>query len=368
MTEFILNGKAYAPGLDFDPAAVTSYEAHVLRFGRAWLSGQAAFELQTSGSTGQPKTIRLTRQQMQRSAGLTGQVLGLRAGDRALVCLSVEYIAGMMMLVRGFELGLDLTVIEPRSDPLADFPPEARFEFTALVPLQLHHILRDSPEKQPTLDRMRAILIGGAPVGPALHAQLQRVTAPIYHTYGMTETATHIALQRLNGPQADGFFRPLPGVITGLDERGCLTVASPVTGGKTLTTNDLVELRPDGSFRWLGRIDNVINSGGVKVQLEKVETALARCLFEQSGPEQSTRRFCVGALPDERLGQAVVAVVEGEPFSAAVEASIRAGLCQALGPYELPKAFFFTAKLLETPTGKIDRRANLANRRLGNDN
>ena len=370
MADLTLNGKSYAlaelagrPTQNWQ-RGLTAYEIQVLQFCRQWLSGQAEFVLRTSGSTGQPKAISLSRAQMQASAQLTGQALNLQAGDQALVCLSTAYIAGMMMLVRGFELDLRLTIIDPSRNPLADFPAETRFDFTALVPLQLHHILTDTPEKRPILNRMKAILLGGAPVGPALQAQLQPVTAPVYHTYGMTETVTHIALKRLNGPQAEDYFKPLPEVKLSLDERGCLTIQAPMTEGETVHTNDLVELRPDGAFRWLGRLDNVINSGGVKVQAEKVEAALECLFWGYPGGMLAGRRFCVGPLPHERLGQAVVAVIEGSPFSAELEAELRANLGQWLTNYEIPKAFFFADKLSETPTGKIDRLANLADRRF----
>jgi O-succinylbenzoic acid--CoA ligase len=364
MTRLILNGKPFSLSevknieVVVDSTTLTPYESKVLTFCQQWLAGQPTFTLPTSGSTGEPKMISLSRAQMQTSARLTGQVLGLQQGNRALVCLAVEYIAGLMMLVRGFELGLDLNVVEPSSNPLAPFPAATHFDFTALVPLQLHQILHDSPEKCPILNRMKAILIGGAPISAALHAQLQSLTAPIYHTYGMTETVTHIALKRLNGPTASDYFTPLPETVLAVDERGCLTIQAPVTNGETLHTNDVVELKPDGSFKWLGRIDHVINSGGVKVQPEQVETALERVLYHQPG--QAHRRFLVGPLAHPRLGQAVIALFEGEPFSTEVEAKIRAALRQTLHPYQVPRYFYFTPNLLETATGKIDRLANLA--------
>ena len=144
------------------------------------------------------------------SAHWTGQALGLQPGDRALVCLSVTYIAGMMMLVRGFELGLHLTVIAPVSRPLAAFRPTEHFDFTAMVPLQLHATLHGNAHERTILDAMKAVLIGGAPVSLALEEQLQQLQAPLYHTYGMTETVSHIALRRLNGPQRSDRFMPLP--------------------------------------------------------------------------------------------------------------------------------------------------------------
>ncbi len=365
MTDVILNGKSYqlqelGQARDKIPwTLLTPYETRVLQFCRRWLGGQESFSINSSGSTGRPKTITLSRSQMQASARLTARALSLQAGDKALVCLSVQYIAGMMMLVRGFELGLRLTVINPSNNPLAKFAAETRFDFASFVPLQLQRILSDSPRKLAILNHMKAILVGGAPVSLSLQRQLQQVSAPIYHTYGMTETSTHIALRRLNGSRASNAFTPLEGVTVGIDRRGCLTVQSAVTEGETLHTNDLVALNPDGSFVWLGRIDHVINSGGIKVQIEKVEAAVEHLFDHYEDGALARRRFFVGPVDHHQLGQAVVLVVEGEPFSSRTEANIRAALLKALSKYEVPRRFYFLPRLVETPTGKIDRIHNL---------
>ena len=220
---------------NFWPEAKTPYEADALAFCRAWLSGQTEFTLHTSGSTGTPKPIRLTRAQMRASAHLTGQTLGLRAGDVALVCLNIRYVAGVMMLVRGLELGLPMTIIEPAGNPLAGFDPaNVRFDFTALVPLQLQHILDDTPEKLAILNRMKAILVGGAVVSPALEQALQVITAPIFSTYGMTETVSHIALRRLNGPE----------------RATCLRHSPALTSASTIVAASISDLRPRTSSRF----------------------------------------------------------------------------------------------------------------------
>jgi O-succinylbenzoic acid--CoA ligase len=364
----VLNGKVYLlrdlADRSGDPA-ISDHERRVLQFAQAWLSGRETFTVHTSGSTGQPKAIPLTREQMVTSANLTCRALGIAPGDRAFVCVSVEFIAGMMMLVRGFEMGLDITIVDPVSRPLAALPADSRFDLTAMVPLQLHETLQGGAHERAILNAMQGILIGGAPVSMALAQQLQQIEAPMYHTYGMTETVSHIALKRLNGPERSDCFRPFDGVDLGLDERGCLRIVSALTRGETLQTNDLAELYADGSFRWLGRIDNVINSGGVKVQTEKVETALEAWLLAYQGGAQANRRFFVGALAHARLGQAVVAVIEGRPFedqnaaSPGLENTLRQHLQQVLTAYEVPRKVYFIDKLIETPTGKIDRRSNL---------
>ena len=366
-SSLILNGRGYAYRQlthAFDSvlrSTLTPYERHTLNFCRQWLTGREHFVTQTSGSTGAPKAISIRRSQMVASAGLTGRALGLRSADRALVCLSTEHIAGIMMLVRCFELNLAATVIEPTKNPLADLPEESVFDFTALVPMQLQEILASTPVSGAGLDRMRAILVGGGPVSESLLEQIRSLRVPVYHTYGMTETVSHIALRRLNGCQASDYFFPLEGVELGLDERGGLTVKSVLTQDKTLATNDRVEFKPDGSFRWLGRLDNVINTGGVKVQAEKVESALAKLLQRYRKGALAGRRFFVAPLEHARLGQAVMVIMEGDPISVDIQEDIRARLLRGdgLSKYEAPRYVSFRPSLIETATGKIDRRANL---------
>ncbi|MFD2571873.1 AMP-binding protein [Spirosoma soli] len=339
------------------PIANTAYETQALDFCRAWLSGQTEFTLHTSGSTGTPKPIVLTRTQMQASAHLTGQTLGLRTGDAALVCLNVRYVAGIMMLVRGLELGLPMTIIEPSSTPLADFDPaKTSFAFTAFVPLQLQTILESTPDKLPILNSMKAILIGGAATSSALEQALQVIQAPVYATYGMTETVSHIALRRLNGPTATDVFTALAGVDIGTDERNCLHITSAATNFERVQTNDVVDLVDAVHFRLLGRADMVINTGGVKVQPEQVER-VAQLVLASLG---LTNRLFVSGLPDERLGQRVVLIGEQLALSPDQWLTIQEAVRTQLGPYSVPREFITVHPFSETPTGKIDRNATIA--------
>ena len=217
-TSLLLNGREYAyAALREYPAQlgapVNGYEAKVLDFVRQWLNGTQEFTLTTSGSTGPPSPIVLRRRQLEASAARTADFFDLGAGDRALVCLNCEYIGGMMMLVRGLERHLHLTIVEPRADPFADVAADAEFDFTALVPLQLKAVL--AAGHAPRLNRMKALLIGGAPADAALQQELQPLKAAAWLTYGMTETCAHVALRRLNGPQAGPTFRVLPGIAAG---------------------------------------------------------------------------------------------------------------------------------------------------------
>lgn len=352
--------------MTLDPAApdhwprsdqLTPYQTEALAFCQAWLRGQTDFVLHTSGSTGTPKPISLSRAQMWASARLTGQALGLRPGDPALVCLNVRYVAGIMMLVRGLELGLPLTIIEPTANPLATLDPASRFAFTALVPLQLQTILdQNQPAHLTLLNRMKAILVGGAATSPDLEQAIQRLTAPVYATYGMTETVSHIALRRLNGPQASDVFTALDGVSLGTDERGCLHITSAATNFERVQTNDVALLLDAVHFRLLGRADRIINSGGVKVQPEPVETLVQETLAG-FGP---VPRLFVAGLPDARLGQRVVVVGERMVVEAAPWAAVQAAIRSRFGPHWVPKDWITVPTFAETPTGKVDRKAIMA--------
>jgi O-succinylbenzoic acid--CoA ligase len=315
--------------------------------------GAQEFGLRTSGSTGQPQLIALKRRQLAASAARTGDYFDLGPGDRALVCLNCDFIGGKMMVVRGLERNMHLTIVEPHADPLAEAPAGAEFDFAAFVPLQLRAVLAAGRVVQ--LNNMRAILVGGAGVEPSLLAEIQQLTVPVYLTYGMTETASHMALRRLNGPEASGYYRVLPGLHLGQDERGCLTVRGDVTDDQLVVTNDRITLLDKHIFDWLGRVDFIINSGGVKVQAEKVELVLDVALAELG----YTRRAFVAGRPDERLGQAVTAYLEGPPLTGTDEQKLLALLAKRLDKYEIPKAVGYIPAFEATASGKLDRAATL---------
>jgi len=356
-TSLLLNGREFSyDSIQQTPNPHTDlngYEAKVLELLRQWLTGAQEFGLRTSGSTGQPQLIVLKRRQLAASAARTGDYFDLGPGDRALVCLNCDFIGGKMMLVRGLERQMHLTVVEPHADPFDFVPAGAEFDFAAFVPLQLRAVLAAGQASR--LNKLRAILVGGAGVEPSLLAEIQQLKVPVYLTYGMTETASHMALRRLNGPQASPYYRVLPGLHLGQDERGCLTVRGDVTDDKLIVTNDRITLLDKHTFDWLGRVDFVINSGGVKVQAEKVEQVLDVALAELG---QSRRAFVAGR-PDERLGQAVTAYVEGEPLPAATEKRLLSLLGTRLDKYELPKTVQYVPGFKATASGKLDRAATL---------
>jgi O-succinylbenzoic acid--CoA ligase len=356
MKSLLLNGKVFY----YDEIAAYSfrnsiplngYEAKTLEHCRDWLNGVQEFSLQTSGSTGVPKVITLSRQQLEASANASILALGLRKDYQALVCLNTETIGGLMLLVRAFISGMHLTIIEPTSNPLLVLPAGTVFDFASFVPMQLQDMLAFPEESIPFLNQMKAILVGGAPVPDKLLQQIRQLEAPVFHTYGMTETVSHIALKQLNGNDPSPYFKTLPGIAIGTDERGCLTIIGAVTKGEKVITNDVVNLIDGQTFEWLGRADFTINSGGVKIQAEKVERSLELAL-EQAG--LSINSF-IASLPDEKLGEKVVAVLETPPLDPDCENQIKQTLKQLLTRYELPKLFLYLPIFKRTLSGKLDR-------------
>lgn len=362
MDHLLLNGKKFyyeeiAHYSFRNSIPLNGYEVTTLEFCRNWLKGIQEIAINTSGSTGAPKIITLTRQQMEASARYTLSALGLQENDQSLVCLNTEYIGGLMMLVRGFVGNLHLTIMEPIGNPFNYLPPNAppQFAFGSFVPLHLQAILTESPDKRYLLDQMKGILVGGAPLSPELLQQIKTIAAPVYHTYGMTETSSHIALKRLNGPKPNKYFQAADTITIGQDERSCLTIKGNVTNEQLIITNDLVKIVSEREFEWLGRIDNTLNSGGVKVQAEKVEVALAQALLEQN----LNRRSFITALPDTTLGQRIIAVIEGEKLANGDQERINQALKQLLHKYEVPKDFKFVPAFCTTVSGKIDKLATL---------
>jgi o-succinylbenzoate---CoA ligase len=321
-----------------------------LDFCREYESGQQNFIIRTSGSTGIPKEITVTGNQLRASALMTVKALKLNKGDHALVCLNTALIAGKMMLVRGIESEMKMTAIPPVSNPLVHFPDDIQFDFTAMVPYQLQTILEQTPEKSRTLSRMKAIIVGGAPVSEILEEKLQVINAPVYSTYGMTETVSHIALRKLNGKDRSEIFTVLPGIEISADERKCLIIKGAVTSDKEIVTNDVVEIIEPGKFIWRGRADNVINSGGIKIHPEDLEKKIGS-VFRQLN---ISNRFYIAGISDKSFGTIVALFIEGE-LAETTKEKFSGIMNKEFIKYEIPKKIIITDRFQETSSGKIDR-------------
>jgi O-succinylbenzoic acid--CoA ligase len=312
-----------------------------------WNDASDTVEVQTSGSTGVPKVLRVEKNRMLASARVTCDFLGLKPGDVALLCMSVDYIAGKMMVVRSLERQLRLVSVPPSSHPLAapelDDETLRRIDFAAMVPLQVHESLQ-VPRERELLGKIRHIIIGGGPLDADMEDELRHFDNAIWHSYGMTETLSHIALRRVSGKDAAPWFTPLPGITLSTNDENCLVIDAPHLCPQVLTTHDVVELEQDTQrFKVLGRIDNVINTGGVKIQIEQVEQTMSPYIH---------RPFIITKCPDAKFGEIVVMLLQGTSTDVAeVETVCR----QHLPKYACPKRILTVDALPLTPTGKPAR-------------
>lgn len=322
-----------------------------LAFCKDWLTGKDTFTLQTSGTTGSPKKISVTRDQLRASATLTADYLGLQKEYNALICLDTNYVAGIMMLVRSLESGMSMYVTDPAANPFEKISSSAKIDFTALVPYQVQAILKS---KKKNRFNEGIFLIGGAPLSKKTIDELQSCSGKFYATYGMTETLSHIALQRLNGENPENYFQILSEITIRVDERGCLVINAPHINPTPIVTNDLVELMDHDKFIWLGRADNIINSGGVKFIPEKIEGAV-ELIFNELKLEN---RFFIAGLPNTELGQAISLIIEGK-LSKVQEHSIVELMKKKLGRYEVPKSIWYSPAFVQTETGKINKAKTL---------
>lgn len=306
-------------------------------FMKDWLSEDAGLTVRTSGSTGKPKEIRLEKKQMLASAAATAAYFNFRKDKNALLSLNVDYIAGKMMIVRALYSQLNLVCIEPCIDPISQLNSDAEIQFAPLTPMQMDNCSDTRG--------IRTILLGGGSVSATLEEKLQHVEAELFHGYGMTETISHIALRRVNGPGKSAFFTAMPGVSFELDDRNCLVIHVPYLDCPVVT-NDLAELSDTYTMEWRGRVDDIINSGGIKINPSEIETRLLLWM---------KRRYFVAGLPDEKLGQKLCLFIEGEPFNESELQHLKEIINHSEHKYHKPREIYFIRQFAETETGKIHR-------------
>ena len=320
-----------------------------------WNNDSDRVLVHTSGSTGKPKPMMVEKKRMLNSARITCDFLGLKPGDSALLCMSLDYIAGKMVVVRSIERHLHLISVSPSGHPLKDINEE--ITFAAMVPMQVYNTLQ-VPEERERLTHIRHLIIGGGAIDASLEKELQALPGniAIWSTYGMTETLSHIALRRINGAEASEWYQPFDSVKISQTEEGCLVIDAPLVCAETLVTNDIVEIEPyiynkveknevveKLRFRIKGRKDNVICSGGIKIQIEEVEEFLKPHL---------EKPFMLAKKKDEKFGEIAVLLSEDKEIKT-VEATIRRLLSDH--KYWIPREFLHVDHLPLTETGKPKR-------------
>ncbi|MFL0352764.1 AMP-binding protein [Xanthomarina sp. GH4-25] len=308
-----------------------------------WLDSKDFIKTKTSGTTGKPKTIKIKKQAMVHSAIATGNYFDLKPGDKVLHCLPTEFIAGKMMLVRAIILGWQIDVVEPGT--VLNFSTKKHYDFCAMIPMQVQGNFK-------RLGLIKKLIVGGAPMSPELIEQIQSLNTKVYATYGMTETITHIAVKQLNNfekststTDQELFYKTLPNVTISQDDRDCLVIEAPQLSKEIIMTNDVVKLHSETSFEWLGRIDNVINSGGIKFFPEQIEDKLKAKI---------SNRFFITSEADEILGDRLILILEAESNT------LPASVFESLEAYEKPKKIYAVSKFIETTSGKIQRLKTLS--------
>lgn len=309
-----------------------------------WKNDNPRLLVHTSGSTGPPKPLWVEKRRMEASARMTCDFLGLKANDTALLCMPLDFIAGKMMVVRALVCGMQIVAVKPSGRPLQQLVQEAgykKIDFAAMVPMQVFQSLQQ-PEERRILREIKHLIIGGGAVDENLERELADFPNAVWSTYGMTETLSHVALRRLNGSRADIWYTPMANVTVELDGESCLVIDAPCVCDQKIFTNDVAELHEDGRrFRILGRKDNVICSGGIKIQAEKVEQKLIGHLAHP---------FVVTRAKDVRFGEVVVLLTESPDL-----VDVQRICAEILPKFWQPRLCFHVLRLPLTGTGKVAR-------------
>lgn len=325
---------------------VAVYEKSFFRFIAEWLSSSSSVTSKTSGSTGTPKEIELDKNVMIASAKATINFLQLNSSHNALLCLSCEHIAGKMMVVRAFVSGMNLIVTEPSSIPLENLLHE-KINFAAFVPMQVFMMLQQEKYK-PALQHINHIIIGGSDISYNIKQLLKTFSNNIYETFGMTETVSHIALKLLSKNSTEEYFTTLNGITVSKNANDCLVIHAPQLSSTPIETNDIVDLKNEQHFKWLGRLDNVIVSGGLKFYPESVEQKIKPIIKEP---------FFIAGVADEKLGSRLILLIESKENIDLKELNTK--LKSVLTTYEKPKEILRLIEFIYTPNGKINRKATL---------
>ena len=325
------------------------WEKNIWQFICDWFNPSiTSIKIFTSGSTGAPKQIEHSKRAMLNSSRLTCNAFQLKQNDFALLCLPVNKIAGIMMLVRSIYARLNLYCLPPSANPLKDLTGEINIDFAAFTPMQLFGITENKNDFEKAA-RIKKILLGGENVSTTLQQAISNLPNDVYMSFGMTETISHIALKKLNGNNADLHFEVLPEINISANEENCLVIEAPVLGQPRLVTNDVVKIFSPKEFDWLGRIDNVINSGGIKIQAEELEKKLHPHI---------TIPFFVGAVADARTGEQVILAIESENITDKEKEKLQEAFLQ-FDKTHRPKSILLFEKFARTENGKIKRKETL---------
>ncbi|MDA8692658.1 AMP-binding protein [Saprospiraceae bacterium] len=340
----IVNNKKYTTEsfLERFENSTEQYLNNICSLIRHWNDESNKIDITTSGSTSTPKTISLDKSSIKASALGTQAYFGYKDNDNALLCLPVKYIGGMMMLIRSLISNLNLYIVDPSLNPLSQL--KSKIQFAPMTPAQLITSIKKNKSKIENIDK---ILLGGGPVSVALLDQISNLKSKVYHSFGMTETISHIAIKELNYHTKDETFFALNGVQLSIDDHSCLVIEAGYLKNKVIT-NDVVELINEEQFIWKGRRDNVINSGGVKLYPEVIEHKLSKVINE---------KYFITGIDDDILGQKLCLVLETN--KEIDHQSYINRISKYLDRFEIPKAVYCVKQFAKTETGKVIRKKTL---------
>jgi len=307
----------------------------------------------TSGSSGLPRAVELSRGSFLAAATASAARLGWHDDDRWLCCLPIAHVGGLSILTRCL-IARSTIVLIPRFDPEAvvNAIDQSAVTLTSLVPAMLARLLRLMPDWTPP-SSLRAVLLGGSAASEAIWDEAEQRGIPLRATYGLTETCSQVATAKASAPRD---LVPLDGVDIRIRD-GCIEVAGfnvyscTLTSDGYLRTGDLGRLHSDGVLEVLGRADDLIITGGENVMPAEVEAEL------EAHPQIS--RAVVFGQPNPEWGEIVAAVLvpDGSPIDSAV---LRKWCENRLAPFRRPRLIAWLEKLPETANGKIDRNAVIA--------
>ncbi len=344
--------RLFSPNSNDLALATSTYEQEVFQFCSEWKAGKMEFQFHSSGSTGKPKSIILSREHMIESVKLTRDWLSLEPRDIALLALPVQYIAGAMVLVRALVLDLDVLLVEPCQNPLEQVGNQS-IQLASFVPTQWATMINSSVDLNAIFSKAKGILLGGAGLDSRLEKASVELDLPIFHTYGMTETISHIAYRDLQ--KQSTYFQCLPGVNVKLNDAGCLLIQGPMTGQHWIETQDVVRLVTDHTFEFIGRADRVINSGGKKIFPDVVETWVRRFFMEQ----QLSGEVLLVGIPDPFYGQKATLLTTIK-LKTAQKIQLNDFLKNHIASEDCPKSIIYRPSFELLPNGKIDALKTLA--------
>ncbi|WP_185850167.1 AMP-binding protein [Blattabacterium cuenoti] len=309
----------------------------IFSFLKNWYNNNPFLTIFTSGTTGMPKKVILYKKHMYNRAVSTVEFLNLKKiGTRGFLCLSPNFIASKMFLVRAIIFKWKIYCVPPSSNPLKGI--KEFFDISSMIPMQVKFSLESKH-----IENIKILLIGGSYISENLEEKLQNISTICYATYGMTETYGHIAIRKINGSNKSFLYKSFKDINIDVDNRNCLRIF--LEKKYVVQTNDIVYLISKNSFFWKGRYDNIINSGGIKIIPELLEKRINPFI-------PFYRRFFISSISDEVFGEKIILIIEGSPISIKIPEQIFCGEKK----FYKPKNIFFISTFTENSFGKIRRK------------